>query len=210
MTDHYKLLCDRWAERIAGLSQNELQTKLPELHSLNNGLTLWHFDRQIYIDFSNGQLKCISDSNSLSINEMLNIYTLLWYCKDTASLSGQWLPFRSMKGATPFAPAFEKNVLQSFSATFNGKESLLKTAVTRIGGSQINANSYYVPAFACMPLRIQFWDGDDEFSAQGNILFDKNATDFIHIESLVTIASQCVVRLRSAVELSATHPSYEP
>ena len=37
-------------------------------------------------------------------------------------------------------------------------------------------------------MRFLFWDGDDEFPAQGNLLFDKSATDFIHIESVVSIA----------------------
>lgn len=196
MIDHYELQCTMWAKQISGLDPVKLRQKLPELHGKPPILTLWHFDRHISIDFRTGLLSCISDTSPLTLNEKLNIYTLLWYCKDYATLCGQWLPFHSMKDASPFAPAFEKTVLQDFSRCFNGKEHLLKQAVDKIGGSQIHANSYLVPAFACMPLRLQFWDGDEEFPAQGNILFDKNATDFIHVESLVTIASQCIHRLR--------------
>lgn len=44
-------------------------------------------------------------------------------------------------------------------------------------------------AFECIPVRFLFWDGDDEFPAQGNVLFDASATDFIHGESVVTIAA---------------------
>ena len=44
-------------------------------------------------------------------------------------------------------------------------------------------------------MRVLFWDADDEFPAQANLLFDKNATDFIHVESVVTIASQAEVWL---------------
>ncbi len=202
MTDHYELQCAQWAKRITTLSPEVLQRKLPELHSNGNSLSLWHFDRQISVDMCSGLLHCNSDSAPLSLNEKLNVYTLLWYCKENARLSGSWLPFHSLKNASPFAPAFEKSVLRSFSGIFNGKESLLSTAVTCLGGSQINSSSYFVPAFACMPLRLQFWDGDDEFPAQGNILFDKNATDFIHVESLVTIASQCLRRLMIAANLN--------
>lgn len=201
MIDHYELQCAQWAARISGLSPADLQKKLPELHRKDTGLTLKHFDRQIFIDFRSGNLECISDPFPLSLNEKLNVYTLLWYCKESATLSGQWLPFHSMKGASPYAPAFEKTVLRSFSNIFNGKEALLKTAIENLGGSQIQNNSYFLPAFACMPLRLQFWDGDDEFPAQGSILFDKNATEFIHVESLVTIASQCVLRLKSVAKL---------
>lgn len=201
MKDHYELQCAQWAKRISGLDGEKLQRKLPELHKRDNGLTIWHFDRQILVDLDTGLLRCISDLNPLSLTEKLNIYTLLWYCKEQATLSGHWLPFHSMKDASPYAPAFEKTVLCSFSRAFDGKEDLLKAAVCKIGGSLIHKNSYFVPAFACMPLRLQFWDGDEDFPAQGNILFDKNATNFIHVESLVTIASQCVQRLLYAVHL---------
>ncbi len=201
MTDHYASQCSMWAERISGLSPEALQKKLPELHRKDNTLSLWHFDRQISIDMQTGLLHCISDSATLTLNEKLNIYTLLWYCSEDAQLCGIWLPFHSMKNTSPYAPAFERTVLRSFSQTFDRKEATLKAAVSKLRGQQIDHHSYFVPAFACMPLRLQFWDGDDEFPAQGNILFDRNATDFIHVESLVTIASQCLHRLSVVAKL---------
>ena len=38
-------------------------------------------------------------------------------------------------------------------------------------------------------------EGDDEFPAQANLLFDASATDYIHGESIVTIATVGVARL---------------
>ncbi len=201
MQDHYELQCAQWAEKIASLSASQVKKKLPELHLKGNNASLRHFDRVIEISWDTGNLRCISDSEPLNLNERLNVYTLLWYCKENANLSGNWLPFHSMKHASPYAPAFAQTVLHSFSHCFDGKESLLKEAVQRIGGIPLGDHHYFVLAFACMPLLLQFWDGDEEFPAQGNILFDQNATDFIHVESLVTIASQCVYRLRSLANL---------
>lgn len=48
---------------------------------------------------------------------------------------------------------------------------------------------YELRAFACIPIRFLFWEGDEEFPAQANVLFDAGATDFIHGESVVPIAS---------------------
>ena len=50
-------------------------------------------------------------------------------------------------------------------------------------------------------MRYLFWDGDDEFPAQANILFDKNVVDFIHVESTVTIAMEGLYRLAEAAGL---------
>ena len=57
---------------------------------------------------------------------------------------------------------------------------------------------YELSAFQCIPVRFLFWEGDEEFPAQGNLLFDAGATDFIHGESIVTIASVGLSRLAAA------------
>ena len=42
---------------------------------------------------------------------------------------------------------------------------------------------------------VVFWDGDDEFKAQANILFDADITDFLHEETVVCIGADLVKRL---------------
>lgn len=46
-------------------------------------------------------------------------------------------------------------------------------------------------------MRFFFWERDEEFEAQGNILFDYSATDFNHVESAVSIADSGIKGLRS-------------
>jgi hypothetical protein len=54
-----------------------------------------------------------------------------------------------------------------------------------------------------MPIRFLFWDGDEEFPAQANILFDENITEFTHEETVVTIASDGVRCLTDAARALA-------
>ena len=54
---------------------------------------------------------------------------------------------------------------------------------------------YKIDAFSCEPMQFYFWDCDDEFEAQANILFDYSATDFNHVESAVSTAEMGVRRL---------------
>ena len=102
------------------------------------------------------------------------------------------MPFRSLKDASPFGPAFQKTVIDVFAATFSGHLEELKAACEAMGGQKLSHSDagYELLAFSCIPVRFLFWDGDDEFPAQANILFDKSATDYIHVESLVSIASE--------------------
>ena len=51
-------------------------------------------------------------------------------------------------------------------------------------------------------IRILIWrDRDDEFEAQGNMLFDSNITDFVHEENVVCIAADAVRYLSRAAGL---------
>lgn len=76
-------------------------------------------------------------------------------------------------------------------------------AFEKLGGKKIPFSDigYQIDAFSCIPMRFLFWDEDDEFPAQANILFDKSATDFIHVESTVTIASVGIAMLTEAAGL---------
>lgn len=56
-------------------------------------------------------------------------------------------------------------------------------------------------AFACIPVRLNFWDGDEEFPAQANLLFDSSAADFNHEESIAVIAAEGMYQLADAAGL---------
>ena len=68
---------------------------------------------------------------------------------------------------------------------------------------------YEIKAFECMPMRFYFWVRDEEFEAQGNILFDYSATDFNHVESAVSIADEGIRRLAEISGLPIRGKSFQ-
>ena len=54
---------------------------------------------------------------------------------------------------------------------------------------------FVVRAFDFMPVMVVFWDEDDEFPAQANMLFDADITDYIHEETVCCIAGKVMERL---------------
>ena len=56
-------------------------------------------------------------------------------------------------------------------------------------------SGYILPVFPFFNIAVLFWDADDEFEAQANMLFDADITDFLHEETVVCIAADFVRRL---------------
>jgi hypothetical protein len=183
------------------MDQNDICARLPEARMEDKQLTLWHFGRQFAVNRTDGTITVLSDDKPVDITPKLNIYTLFWYCSPDALLTGEWAAFRDLKDGAPFSKAFQNGILEPLAATFTGNEDYLVSAVQKLRGQRLPDNSLVIPAFDCIPVKLNFWDADDEFPAQANILFDKSATDYIHIESIVTIASELLYQLSDVAGL---------
>lgn len=190
--NNYERQCMEWQERFLSLDQEKLLKKLPGLRREEDYLTLFYYNRKHGIHRKTGKVISFESTEPLSYLSLMNIYTLLWFCSDSASFRGEWLPFRNMKNASPFGPAFQKTVIDVFSQTFSGHAEELERAFQKLNGKKLSHSDvgYQLDAFPWIPVQFLFWDGDEEFPAQANILFDKGAVDFIHVESLVSIASE--------------------
>lgn len=201
---NYDRLCEEWAVKFLGMDIPALMSKLPELKNEGDYLSLCHFGRKLGISLHDGCIFSPDDKKTISSNEQLNVYTLLWYAKPGSRFTNNWQPFERLKGAGPFGPAFKKGTLQPFAETFSGKMDKLIQARDALNGQILPVSDvgFELKGFDCIPMRVYFWDGDDEFPAQANLLFDSSATDFIHVESIVTIATVGVRRIVDAAGLT--------
>lgn len=201
---NYEKWCEEWCQKFLQMDLDDLKMRVPELVDHGNFLSIFHFGRQYRIDKQTGIITLFSSSDFVSSTVRLNIYTLFAYAKPYAHIQDEWVPFERLKNARPFGPAFQKGNVQSFAQTFAGHLDKLEAAFQKLGGKRIPFSDmgYQIDAFSCIPMRFLFWDKDDEFPAQANILFDKSATDFIHVESTVTIASVGISMLTEAASLT--------
>ena len=89
-----------------------------------------------------------------------------------------------------FEDAFERQVLKPFAEAFAGKPERFRRAGARLGFTPLSYGDagFLVPAFEKVPLQVIFWDGDEEFPASVNLLFDRNIIRFIHPEDVVLLA----------------------
>ena len=54
---------------------------------------------------------------------------------------------------------------------------------------------YVLPVFPFLNIAVLFWDKDEEFEAQANMLFDSEITEFMHEENVVCVwrRTRCII-----------------
>ena len=60
--------------------------------------------------------------------------------------------------------------------------------------------AYRLDLFPFLPIRLQFWQADEEFPASFQLHWDMNTLDFVHYETTYYIAGHLYSRLRELME----------
>ena len=207
---NYIKLCEEWAEKFLQMDRAELMKRLPELKEENGYLKIIHFGVPFGIREIDGRIERLDGRGEANATEMLNIYTLLGYVKENVFFMDKWVPFADLRNARPFGPAYKVGVTDVFAETFSGHTKELEAAFEKLGGIRLPQGDvgYQINAFECEPMRFYFWDCDEEFAAQANILFDYSATDVNHVESAVSTAEMGVRRLAEVAGLPLRGKSF--
>lgn len=193
--DNYQMLIEKWQKIFLSLDYPGIYKRLSLEGWDEKKPRITYYGVTYEFDLSTGAIS--NADNPLrkpGFNTQMAIYNLFYYTKTHPFLSGKWVPFRDVRRAAPFTDAFHRSVLVPFAKAFDGRLDALLLAGKALGFRRIPYSDagFEAMAFSCLPIRFLFWDGDEEFSAQSNILFDYNITDFVHEETVVSLADDGV------------------
>lgn len=217
----YEVICGKWRETFTNYDP-ERAVKALNLKADETHLYLTYFDTAYRLSLSDGVLekavpkaelpqeeragigvvfreKQYSEgfSSELFFNEAMAIYHLLTYIKENPRKEGAYAPAdritRSGNAPDPLSDSFSKE--------FSGKCEELKKAAESMGAVFVGKGdvAFEVRPFPGVPLRLEFWDADEDFPAQVQIFVNENITDFIHYETIGCLISDLFEKLSQAV-----------
>jgi len=110
---------------------------------------------------------------------------------------GEWIAYREIPGAAFYYSAFVKRAADPAKKVFGENLDAFHAAALKIDGKRIEDGDagYEFQIFPKVPLRVIIWEGDDEFEASANILFDKSAGNFLSPEDAAWLAGMVIYRL---------------
>ena len=190
---NYEQVIENWRRKFLEMDQVALIRKF-DLEADDEALYITYFSRKLRIDRKNG---VITDQGVRpGFDTVMNIYNTFYYAAEHPVASGNLVAFRQVKRVYPFEAAYRRTII------FNSAV-LPEKACEILGGTPLPQGDvgYVLPVFPFLNIAVLFWDKDEEFDAQANMLFDSEITEFMHEENVVCVAADAVYYLTRAAGL---------
>jgi hypothetical protein len=112
-------------------------------------------------------------------------------------LSRQWVSYREIPGASFYFGAFIKRAVDPLKKVFGQNIAAFSLAAEKLVARKIENGDagFEFSMLPAVPLQLILWEGDDEFPAEANILFDKTIGRILSPEDIAWLAGMVVYRL---------------
>ena len=124
-----------------------------------------------------------------------------------APLTGQWISYREIPGASFYFSAFVKRAIDPLKKVFGQNIWSLSESAARLKGKPIEPGDvgFEFEILPQVPLQVILYAGDEEFTAEVNMLFDKNIGRILSPEDIAWLAGMLVYRL---IAISRNNPNF--
>lgn len=198
---NYDQVIENWRLKFLEMDQEKLIRKF-QLAADEEFLYIIYFSKRFRIDRKTGFIT--EDGKSPGFDTVMNIYNTFYYSAAHPVASGNLVAFRQVKKVYPFEAAYRRTIISRLQELFAGKTEELRKACEALGGTLLPQGDvgYVLPVFPFLNIAVLFWDKDEEFEAQANMLFDSEITEFMHEENVVCVAADAVYYLTLAAGMT--------
>ncbi len=201
---------DRFAQRVDELRANlaiadplELATHTAAHYQAGEAgvgefhLPLW--ERPVKLAFPAFTACSLSNGETLA---SFHLAMLLYYFStaDGTPLSGNWIAFSDLPDGRFYARAFQSYTGQELARAFQGDQERFVRAAQNLGGQHyaLGNASFSFQALPRVPLLAVFWQGDEDFPASFQVLFDACASHYLPTDAYAILGSTLTRRLIGA------------
>lgn len=161
-------------KRFAGIDPADAASRSGASYdSSNNRFEILYFGKLYMVDRKGTVWKADCPEENVPFNDRTLIVQYLYEASGLPP-RGSWQSFLELPdGAHHYAP-LKTDAIGPLADIFGNSPGEFSKAARKLGGSPINMGDYAfnIPAFPKLPLAVVLWEGDDEFPARSNILFD--------------------------------------
>ncbi len=189
--------CTKWREKFCAFDPGKAAAAL-QLPFDETYIYITYFGTQYRLRLADGVLEkqtaeaAGKDSpeetwtEDLFMNEALVLYHLLGDVRENPRKTGIWCSEADLDPVKVRSGNRTDPLLNGFASDFTGKVPELEEAALRLGGTRVpkGDSSWEFHPIPQVALRLIFWDADEEFPAQVQVMTDSGIGDYMHYEAV--------------------------
>jgi len=191
-----KQLLEKNPDLVARFSGAEIQRDREGQMSL-----FLHFQNQrVVVTWPGFRFRNEESQEDLPIQQQILLLHYLhgaWASSGPAA-AGEWISFQEVPDGRFYMDAFNKRAKIPLVQAFGAKPDLMVDLAKKLYGAKPFDQgdfSVVVRALPLVPVALILWRGDDEFPAEGNLLFDKTVPRILSAEDIAWLAGMVVYPL---------------
>lgn len=197
--DDFKMSFDLAAKEIAERNFSEIaELAGAELGPDQKYLTLSYYGRPVRVDREPMAVSALDDGPEIPLAEQALVLHYLVNASGREP-TGQWITYREVPSGEFYWSAFVKRAKAPLVGFFGERPGLLLELAPKVGGEPApdlaGDAAVIVRAFPRVPLFLQLWAGDDEFPADGNVLFDQTIAGYLSTEDIALAAGLPIYKM---------------
>jgi hypothetical protein len=119
---------------------------------------------------------------------------------DGTPYTGRWIGFRDLPDGMFYVQAFQGYSGNRLARELKGGLEAFRRAAESLGGQRLELGSaaYGFFIFPQVPVAVVYWEGDEDFPSQAQVLFDETAYHYMSTDGLAILGSQLIGKLLKA------------
>ncbi len=158
-------------------------------------VTLPFFSDMYDIIFPEVEFHCPTQRTISLVVRVLLLHYLIR--ADGIPLTKRWVGYKDLPGGLLYAGVFARRATDRLGKTFGRSAKLFQEAGARLGGEPAGVGdaSFTLLALPSVPLQYVLWEGDEEFPASLQLLFDACVVHYLSLEDIVVLGQMAAGRL---------------
>ena len=113
-------------------------------------------------------------------------------------MEGKLISFRELPSGSIYIGPFTNRAIKPLVSIFGDRPGALAEAAEKIGGQRVEMGdlSVKVPVLPKIPITFLLWEGEDEFTSSGNVLFDASAPSHLDTEDYALLPGLAIWEMK--------------
>jgi len=160
------------------------------------GIAIEYLNQLYRITMPNVEVLLADSQEVAPIRDRILILHYLLSAKGTP-ITNKLIAFKELPGGGNYSRTFSKRAIEPLVEHFGEQPHLLIDIAGKLGAHTVAYGDVAVTvnAFNRVPITIVLWQGDEEFPAQGNILFDAAISDYLSTYDVTVLCESIIWKL---------------